>query len=128
MERIIPGFTNSDLQLFKRAVNPDANNNPNSYMSKRINGYFQYQSLKMIDVASGTEGNVLKAEPMANFTWGPIRNPEGGTTEKIDFGKNILENPAMCIGTLQTDFSTLNLMKREAANPNPPKLKITAWM
>lgn len=117
MDRLIPGFVNSDLQSFKQAVNPNANNNPNSYMSKRINGYFQYNSVD----------NVLKTEPMSNFTWSPIRNPERGTTEMTDFSKNILENPAMCIGTLQTDFSTLNLMKQEAANPNPPKLKIIAW-
>ena len=110
---IIPGFTPADLTAAASRVslNPDANKNENAYMSRRINGFFQYEKY----------GGDLKASAMANFTWTTVKNPETGYSEP---SKNILENPDLFIGTLNTDFSTLDLMKREAANPNPPLLRI----
>lgn len=109
MERIIPGYTNQDSKsLEKLRLNPRANKNVNSYMSKRINGEWERES-------------ILK------FTWGKIYNPEGNQSDNLIAELNILENPGLYIGTLLTDFSLLELVKREAARVDPSRLKITQW-
>jgi hypothetical protein len=111
MERIIPGFSGNDLIMVRNVAPADlsAAHNTESYMNLRINGQYQQN-------------------PVSNFVWSNIKDPENpNEPDAITFSKNIIENPDLFIGTLNTDFHTLDNLKREAAVVNPPRLKIREW-